>query len=134
MTDGVEFIGLPSSPLAIIIRASASVANIRFFSPEDFPQQIGLMSRPSGYEVPFHSHNIQKREIDSTQEVLFVRSGKCLVRIMDTTTGQNSEIVLTTGDVILLASGAHGITMLENTEMLEVKHGPYSKLDDKTIL
>ena len=134
MVDGVEYIGPPSSPLAIIIRSSASVENIHFFSPEDFPQQIGLMSRPSGYEVPFHSHNIQKREIESTQEVLFVRSGKCLVRIMDISTGQNSEVLLTSGDVILLASGAHGITMLENTEILEVKQGPYSRLDDKTLL
>ena len=134
MVDGVEFVGSPSRPLAIIIRSSASVENIRFFSPEDFPQQIGLMSRPSGYVVPFHSHNIQKREIDSTQEVLLVRSGKCLVRIMDILTGQDSEVVLTSGDVILLASGAHGITMLENTEILEVKQGPYSQLDDKTLL
>jgi hypothetical protein len=53
---------------------------------------------------------------------------------MDISTGQNSEVVLTSGDVILLASGAHGITMLENTEILEVKQGPYSQLDDKTLL
>jgi hypothetical protein len=134
LKDGVEIIGSHAKPLAIVIRASASVESIQFFSPRDFPQQIGLMSRPSGYEVPLHVHNFQKREINTTQEVLFVRSGKCLVRIFDTSSGFDWEIVLNSGDVILLASGAHGITMLENTEILEVKQGPYSELEDKTLL
>ena len=40
--------------------------------------------------------------------------------------------ILQTGDVILLASGGHGFTMLEETEMIEVKQGPYAGEKDKT--
>jgi hypothetical protein len=42
-------------------------------------------------------------------------------------------VVLNSGDTILLASGGHGFEMLEDTEMLEIKQGPYSGVtNDKT--
>jgi hypothetical protein len=34
--------------------------------------------------------------------------------------------------VILLAHGGHGFAMLEESEMIEVKQGPYSGEKDKT--
>ena len=40
--------------------------------------------------------------------------------------------VLHGGDVVLLASGGHGFTMLEETEIIEVKQGPYAGDGDKT--
>ncbi len=36
------------------------------------------------------------------------------------------------GDVILLASGGHGFEMIEDSEILEVKQGPYTGDQDKT--
>jgi len=39
--------------------------------------------------------------------------------------------ILETGDVILLVSGGHEFFMLEDTEMIEVKQGPYAGEDDK---
>ena len=38
---------------------------------------------------------------------------------------------LKTGDVILLVSGGHDFEMLEDTDMVEVKQGPYSGVEDK---
>ena len=35
------------------------------------------------------------------------------------------------GDAILLASGGHGFTVLEEVEMFEVKQGPFAGDDDK---
>jgi hypothetical protein len=40
--------------------------------------------------------------------------------------------ILETGDVLLLAYGGHGFEMLEPTEMIEVKQGPYAGEQDKT--
>ena len=34
--------------------------------------------------------------------------------------------------MILLASGGHGLEMLEDTEILEIKQGPYAGDADKT--
>ena len=39
---------------------------------------------------------------------------------------------LETGDVILLSEGGHGFEILEETEMIEVKQGPYAGENDKT--
>ncbi|MBX3590979.1 MAG: hypothetical protein KF755_08730 [Burkholderiaceae bacterium] len=40
--------------------------------------------------------------------------------------------VLSAGDVVLLAFGGHGFEMLESTEIVEVKQGPYVGDADKT--
>ena len=39
--------------------------------------------------------------------------------------------VLEKNDIILLASGGHGFKMLENSEIIEVKQGPYCGEEDK---
>ncbi|MBN8490650.1 MAG: hypothetical protein J0M00_04385 [Burkholderiales bacterium] len=40
--------------------------------------------------------------------------------------------ILEAGDVVLLAYGGHGFEMLEPTEIVEVKQGPYAGEADKT--
>jgi hypothetical protein len=40
--------------------------------------------------------------------------------------------ILRRGDVVLLAFGGHGFEMLEASEMIEVKQGPYAGEGDKT--
>ena len=39
--------------------------------------------------------------------------------------------VLSSGSVILLALGGHGLEMLEDSEIIEVKQGPYAGDKDK---
>ena len=39
--------------------------------------------------------------------------------------------ILQGGDVILLATGGHGFEVLEEIEMIEVKQGPYTGIDEK---
>jgi hypothetical protein len=131
---GIEYYGEQSHPSAIVIRSQASVPGIEFFSPPDFSQQIGLMTRPSGHVVPAHVHNTIERTIFHTQEVLVIRKGFCKVTLYDSGLLVSSEILLSAGDTILLASGGHQIEMLEETEILEVKQGPYAGANDKTHL
>jgi hypothetical protein len=131
---GVELYGDQSHPSAIVIRSNAAVAGIEFYSPPDFSQQIGLMTRPTGHVVPAHVHNIIERTISHTQEVLVIRKGLCKVTLYDSKLEVTNEIILSGGDTILLASGGHQIEMLEDTEILEVKQGPYAGAHDKTHL
>lgn len=128
----IEFFGDVSRPSAIVIRSSESVTGIRFYSPSDYSQQLGLMTRPSGYVVPAHIHNEVERRITQTQEVLLIRKGSCLVTLFDFVNKPRDRIVLEKGDVILLANGAHKIEMLTECEILEVKQGPYAGDSDKT--
>ena len=128
----IEFFGEVSRPRAIVIRSTESVPGIQFYSPPDYSQQLGLMTRPAGYIVPAHIHNQVERKIIQTQEVLLVRKGSCLVTLYDTYYSPVDSIVLNPGDVILLAHGAHKIEMLSICEILEVKQGPYAGESDKT--
>ena len=128
----LEEIKHEGSLLAIIIRAGYRTDGISFFTPNDFSQQLGYMKRPSGYVIDPHVHNPVKREVIWTQEVLLIRSGLVRVDFYDEQRNYLRSRELQGGDVILLASGGHGFEMLEESEIIEVKQGPYSGDRDKT--
>lgn len=127
----VEQISSEGRSLAIILRSQFKSKGIHFFSPGDFSQQLGYMNRPSGYVIPPHVHNPVPREVQYTKEVLFIKSGRVRVDFYDDNQTYLESLVLESGDVILLAYGGHGFEMLEPTEMIEVKQGPYAGDQDK---
>lgn len=118
--------------LAIIISQSFEKEGIEFFTPDDFSQQVGYMNRPKGYVIPPHTHNPVVREVVWTQEVLFVKSGTVRVDFYTDKQEYLESRIIKTGDIILLAAGGHGFEMLEQSEMIEVKQGPYCGDEDKT--
>lgn len=117
--------------LGIIIRTEFKKDGIAFFTPDDFSQQLGYMNRPNDYVIPPHVHNIVERKVDLTQEVLFVKSGKVRVDFYDNDKNYLKSRILVKGDIVLLAHGGHGFKMIESTEMIEVKQGPYCGEEDK---
>jgi mannose-6-phosphate isomerase-like protein (cupin superfamily) len=128
----VEQITHAGQLLAIVVRASYRAEGIVFFTPGDFSQQLGYMHRPKGHVIPPHVHNEVVREVTLTNEVLLVRSGRVRVDFYDGERHYLESRVLAAGDVILLARGGHGFEMLEPSELVEVKQGPYSGDADKT--
>ena len=118
--------------IAMIIRSEYKKEGIEFFTPDDFSQQLAYMNRPKGYVIAPHVHNAVPREVHYTQEVLLVRKGKVKVDFYSEDKVYLESCELLPGDVILLASGGHGFTMLEPTEMIEIKQGPYAGEKDKT--
>jgi mannose-6-phosphate isomerase-like protein (cupin superfamily) len=118
--------------LAMIVRASFRREGIEFFTPNSHTQQLGYMNRPAGYVIPPHVHNPVAREAHYTKEVLFIRSGRLRVDFYDDERNYIESTVLETGDVVLLAFGGHGFEMIERTEIIEVKQGPYVGEQDKT--
>jgi mannose-6-phosphate isomerase-like protein (cupin superfamily) len=128
----IENITYKDQMLAIIIRHSYTNTGITFFTPDEFSQQLAYMNHPKGKTIQAHIHNPVKREVHLTKEVLFIRKGKVRVDFYTDKKEYLESKILTDGDVILLASGGHGFEMLENTEMFEVKQGPYAGENDKT--
>lgn len=116
--------------LSIIIRRNYEKDGIEFFTPDDFSQQLAYMKRPKDYVIPPHMHNAVVREVKFTQEVLYIKSGRVRVDFYDETTYLEST-VLEAGDVILLAYGGHGFEMIEESEIIEVKQGPFGGEMDK---
>jgi hypothetical protein len=117
--------------LAIIIRNEFEKDGIEFFTPGEFSQQLAYMKHEAGHRIQEHVHVLQRRDINYTLETLFVKKGRVRINFF---TGDQEFFCsreLKTGDVILLASGGHGFEFLEETEIFEVKQGPYSSDNDK---
>ena len=117
--------------LSIIIRADYKKDGIDFFTPDDYSQQLGYMNRPKDYVIAPHRHNLVERTVKFTQEVLIIRSGKVRADFYDDKQNYVKSSLLFPGDVVLLASGGHGFQMIEQSEIIEVKQGPYDEKTDK---
>ena len=117
--------------LSVIVRREFEKEGIEFFTPDTFSQQIGYMKRPVNYVIPPHTHNAVQRDVHFTQEVLLIKSGKIRVDFYDDDQNYLESRVLFPGDVVLLAYGGHGFEMLEESEIIEVKQGPYMGEMDK---
>jgi hypothetical protein len=128
----VESILFKDITLAVILRDDYHAEGIKFFTPGDFSQQLAYMKRPKDYVIPPHVHNPVLRKVEFTQEVLFIKSGKVRVDFYDDDKNYLESRILDQGDVILLAHGGHGFEMLEESEIIEVKQGPYAGDGDKT--
>lgn len=127
----VENINIDGLKLAIIIRRDYESEGINFFTPNDYSQQLAYMSRPVGYEIQPHTHNEVVRQVKFTKEVLIIKSGKVRVDFYTLEQDYLESRVLFEGDVILLADGGHGFEMIEASEIIEVKQGPYAGDKDK---
>lgn len=131
-SSGLERVSDGLDLLAIIVRAEYRGDGISFFTPDAFSQQLAHMCRPAGYVISPHVHNEVVREVQFTREVLFIRRGRLRVDFYSEGREYVESRVLGTGDVVLLAAGGHGFEMLEETEIIEVKQGPYTGDHDKT--
>jgi mannose-6-phosphate isomerase-like protein (cupin superfamily) len=127
----IESIKFGNLTLAIIIRANYCSEGIKFFTPDEFSQQLAYMNRPQGYIIQPHVHNAVPREVQFTKEVLFIKSGRVRVDFYDDNQNYLESRIVNPGDVILLAFGGHGFEMIEASEIIEVKQGPYAGEADK---
>jgi hypothetical protein len=117
--------------LAIIIRAASTAPAIEFLTAESDTFQLGRMRRPKDYVIAPHVHRSVERRVVGTPEVLFVKKGKVRIDFFSEDKTYLQSRVVASGDVILLAAGGHGFKMLEESELIEVKQGPYLAEQDK---
>ena len=118
--------------LALIVSHCYDEPGIRFFTPDELSQQLAYMHYPTGKVIEPHVHNPVAREVQLTQEALFIRRGKLRVDFFDEQQNYLESRVLEAGDVVLLIKGGHGFKVLEELEMFEVKQGPYTGEGDRT--
>ena len=118
--------------LAIHISKNYTSEGIEFFTPDEFPQQIGYMNRKKGYLIDPHIHNKVERKVHYSTEVLFIKKGLVRIDFYNNDKQYLESRNLSSGDIILLVSGGHGFEMLENSEIYEIKQGHYVGEKDKT--
>ncbi len=128
---GMECIKKRDRLFAMIIRNNYSCDGVDFITPDEYSQQVAYMHHPTGKVIKAHVHNPVHRSIVMTQEVLFIKKGKLRVDFYDDDEQYMESRMLESGDVVLLVSGGHGFTVIEEVDMIEVKQGPYSGDKDK---
>ena len=120
--------------IAVILRANFSFDGIKFLNDRNDSLQLGYMKRQKGHEIRPHSHKVIKRIIERTMEVLYIKSGKIEINFYNDKQIYLTKKVLTKGDTVILIRGGHGILMLEESEIIEIKQGPYLDKNDKTLI
>jgi len=127
----LEYIRDGDETLVVIIRSGYTSSGLNFFTSNDSSLQLGYMQHPKDHVIPAHVHNRVTRTVEKTMEVLLVKSGGVLLDIYTENGSLLGQRQLCPGDVVLLASGGHGMTMLDDAEIIEVKQGPYLGDRDK---
>jgi len=128
---GVETMAWGETPLAYVIRADLRPGRTTFPTPADVNLQVGFVVYAAGGEVPRHTHRPLPRAIVGTSEFLIVKQGRCLLDLFNDARELIATRELATGDCVLLVGGGHGVRMLEDTILIEVKQGPYTGLEEK---
>lgn len=118
--------------LAIILRGDSGVSRNRipmFVTEQDNPLQVGIIQYDADDQVTPHRHLPHKRTTERTQEVLIVRSGTIAVTVYTSDGMFVDTVTLVRGDVIVLIGGGHSLRSISESEIVEVKSGPYAGRD-----
>jgi hypothetical protein len=121
----VERIEIDGVTFAEVIRAGATVDTSTFVSRPDSSFQLGLLAHRAGFIEAPHVHKPLTREITDLQQFLVVQFGKIAVTFHANDGTLLREVVLTSGDGILLMHGGHSLRVLEDAQCLSVKQGPF---------
>lgn len=127
----LERIASGDATLAYIVRAAHRPHETSFVTEPELVQQVGFIVYPAGGEIPRHFHRSLERRVVGTPEALVVRVGRCEVDVYDEARVLVATRELEPGDVIVFVGGGHGLRMLEDTVLLEVKQGPYPGESEK---
>lgn len=126
MNKGVQRIYRDKKLIAIIFRKKLQVKELEFFTDDKNPFQIGAHNRKKGVKLTPHVHHLKKPiTVTTLQEWLFITKGKIRITIYTAKGEIIHQNILRTGDSILLIKEGHGVDFLEDSEIFEIKQGPF---------
>lgn len=133
---GAEYIRDGETLLAVVVRSDATSRDkYNFLTDANAPLQLGVNFYQGGETIAPHTHLSRDIRITQIQEVLVIGHGAVRLRLYNEAKAQVSETRLARGDVVLLITGGHGLDILEDTKIIEVKQGPYDgRVKDKIEL
>jgi len=112
--------------IAIVYRNTIKAEGVKFLTQSSHTLQLGLIQHKKNKIVKSHIHNQDiKYKVDITEEFLYVEKGKIKLMLFSNNWDKVKNVILNKGDFVLLISGGHGLKVLKNCRMLEIKQGPY---------
>jgi hypothetical protein len=96
------------------------------------PLQVLTHKRKAGKKTPAHFHLPKKRITQSLQECLIMIKGRIKVDLYGTHKKRIKSLYLSAGDIVIFMGGGHAVHILEDTELIEVKNGPF--IEDRVMI
>ena len=97
--------------------------------------QLGFLNHQKNHIIKSHIHLKKKRIVNYCTEVLLIEEGKVKIKFFDNNSSDiKKDKILNKGDIIILFQGGHGFKILEKTQIIEIKQGPYVEGKDKKII
>jgi hypothetical protein len=123
--NGVEVVEYGGEIIAIIVRSDCNPEGVSFVTSRDYPLQLGIFCHKKNSEIKPHIHREFERVIKKTLEVLHIEYGCVSVDLYSSDGKKIKTITLNTGDTIMFINGGHGIRIIEDSKIIEIKQGPY---------
>ena len=120
--ESIEFNGIR---YAEVIWADTKVEKTTFFSLPESSFQFGLLAHEAGFTEGPHYHRPFTREIKDLQQMFVVQRGVVAVELYNDDGELLKEIVLHSGDAIVLIHGVHAMRIIEDMQCISVKQGPF---------
>jgi oxalate decarboxylase/phosphoglucose isomerase-like protein (cupin superfamily) len=120
--------------IAIIIYKDSFEEGVNFVTSKTYSLQFGLLKYQKGDSANPHTHPNVPRVINQSQEVIHVEKGKIELDIFNSEGKLVTSRILEKGDSAFFVSGGRGWTALEESEIFEVKQGPFREEIDKILL
>ena len=119
--------------LAIVIPDHYSSNSSQFLTPPEYSMQVGIVTCKARSVTARHYHPDSERKITQTMECVFIKRGSLLMEFYDLKKELISDYIAKIGDIVFLISGGHSITYLTDSEIVEIRQGPYNKEFDKIL-
>ncbi len=121
--------------LAIVVRGEPTPEKYEFVTAPDLPLQLGKAAYKRGDAVQPHFHLGTPTIDPRVLEFVYIEHGSVELSVFSLGGAPVGKTTLRTGDCALLVQGGHGLAMLEDTRLIELKRGPYKGRDrDKADL
>ena len=96
------------------------------------PLQLVAFKHPKGKYTKGHFHKPRKRVTQRLQECLVMIKGKIKIDLFGSDKKFFKSLYLSTGEAVILMNGGHGVHVLKDSEIIEVKNGPF--VEDKVLI
>ena len=122
---------------ALIIRKKRRFIKngVDFLTKDKDLLQLGFINHKKNHHIKSHIHLKKPRIINYCTEVLLIEKGKVKIKFFDNNSSDiKKDKILNKGDIIILFQGGHGFKILDKTQIIEIKQGPYVEGKDKKII
>ena len=110
---------------------TVSKGSVPITDAKEFVQVVTLSHKRGAY-LKAHTHRPLKRQTAKLQECMVVRKGKVRLDLYDMRKRMVKKVFLREGQAFILLNGGIGVHFLEDSEIIEVKNGPFK--EDKELI